>query len=79
MSEGNGIPVPTPRPETFFQYECDQAGVDPVVMMKLTGHKTFEMFSRYSHLDQEQVEIAVEKLNGLLGQKSGEKEHADSK
>ena len=34
--------------------------------MKLTGHKTFAMFAQYTHLDQEQGEDAMEKLNMLL-------------
>jgi hypothetical protein len=40
--------------------------------MKLTGHKTYEMFLRYSHLDKEQGENAMEKLNGFLSQKNDE-------
>ncbi len=47
--------------------------------MKLTGHKTFEMFSRYSHLDKEQGEGAMEKLNGFLSQKNGDAQLAGSK
>ena len=43
-----------------------KAGVDKVIIMKLTGHKTFNMFSRYTHLDQEQGEIAMGKLGDLL-------------
>jgi hypothetical protein len=45
----------------------------------LTGHKTYEMFLRYSHLDKEQGEGAMEKLNGLLSQKSGSAQLAGSK
>jgi integrase len=62
-----------------FNTNMTKAGVDQVVIMKLTGHKTFEMFSRYSHLDKEQGESAMEKLNGLLSQKSGNKQLAGSK
>jgi hypothetical protein len=40
--------------------------------MKLTGHKTFAMFVRYTHLDQEQGEDAMEKLNMLLLGKKNE-------
>jgi hypothetical protein len=47
--------------------------------MKLTGHKTYEMFLRYSHLDKEQGEGAMEKLNGLLSQKSGDAQLIGSK
>ena len=45
--------------------------MDQVVIMKLTGHKTFEMFLRYSHLDKEQGEDAMGKLNGFLAKKNG--------
>ncbi len=34
--------------------------------MKLTEHKTLAMFLRYSHIDQEQSEDAMEKLGELL-------------
>jgi hypothetical protein len=49
-----------------------KVGVDQVVIMKLTGHNTYEMFLRYSHIGQEQSERAMEKLNGLLSQKNGD-------
>jgi hypothetical protein len=49
-----------------------KAGVDQVVIMRLTGHKTNEMFLRYSHIDQEQSEGAMVKLNGFLSQKNGD-------
>jgi len=55
-----------------------KAGVDQVVIMKLTGHKTNEMFLRYSHIDKEQSESAMEKLNGLLSQKNGNAKQATS-
>jgi len=48
-----------------------KAGVQEVVTMKLTGHKTLAMFLRYSHIDKEQGESAMEKLNGLLSLKNG--------
>ncbi len=50
-----------------FNTNMTKAGVDQVVIMKLTGHKTNAMFVRYSHLDKEQGEDAMEKLNGFLG------------
>jgi len=56
-----------------------KAGVDQVTIMKLTGHKTYEMFLRYSHLDQEQGENAMEKLNGLLSSKNGKAQPVESK
>jgi hypothetical protein len=56
-----------------------KAGVDQVTIMKLTGHKTYEMFLRYSHLDKEQGENAMEKLNGLLSPKNGKAQPAEFK
>ena len=56
-----------------------KAGVDQVVIMKLTGHKTNAMFLRYSHIDQEQSESAVKKLNGFLSKKNGDAKQAISK
>lgn len=49
-----------------------KAGVNKATIMKITGHKTFEMFLRYTHLDKEQGEDAMEKLNGFLAKKNGE-------
>jgi len=49
-----------------FNTNMTKAGVDQVTTMKLTGHKTNSMFIRYSHLDQEQGENAMGKLNGFL-------------
>jgi integrase len=62
-----------------FNTNMTKAGVDQVTTMKLTGHKTYEMFLRYSHLDKEQGERAMEKLNGLLSQKNGSAQSAGSK
>ena len=36
-----------------------KAGVNQVTTMKITGHKTNAMFLRYSHLDKEQGEGAM--------------------
>jgi integrase len=55
-----------------FNTNMKKAGVDQVVIMKLTGHKTFNMFIRYSHLDKEQGVAAMEKLNGFLAKKNDE-------
>ena len=55
-----------------FNTNMLKAGVNQTVIMKLTGHKTNAMFLRYSHLDREQGEGAMEKLNGLLSRKNGE-------
>ena len=49
-----------------FNTNMTKAGVDQVVIMKLTGHKTNSMFIRYSHLDREQGEGAMGKLSGFL-------------
>ena len=54
-----------------FNTNMRKAGVDQVVIMKITGHKTNKMFLRYSHIDKEQGERAMEKLNGLLSSKNG--------
>lgn len=52
-----------------FNTNMIKAGVDRSVIMKLTGHKTLAMFLRYSHLDQEQSESAMENLGELLSAK----------
>jgi integrase len=62
-----------------FNTNMTKAGVDQVVVMKLTGHKTNAMFLRYSHIDQEQSESAMEKLNGFLSEKNGDAKQAISK
>jgi len=49
-----------------FNTNMVKAGVDRSVIMKLTGHKTLAMFLRYSHLDQEQSESAMQSLGELL-------------
>jgi len=49
-----------------FNTNMLKAGVSQTVIMKLTGHKTNAMFLRYSHLDREQGEAAMTKLDGLL-------------
>ncbi len=62
-----------------FNTNMRKAGVDQVVIMKITGHKTNEMFLRYSHIDKEQGERAMEKLNGLLSSKDGKTQLEGSK
>jgi len=52
-----------------FNTNMTKAGVDEVTTMKLTGHKTNSMFIRYSHLDREQGENAMVKLNRFLSLK----------
>ncbi|MBU4002561.1 MAG: site-specific integrase, partial [Proteobacteria bacterium] len=49
-----------------FNTNMIKAGVNKVVIMKLTGHKTDKMFTRYSHLDKEQGEDAMAKLDNLV-------------
>jgi integrase len=54
-----------------FNTNMVKAGVPEAVIMKLTGHKTLAMFTRYTHLDKEQGDAAMEKLGGLLAGKRG--------
>jgi len=61
-----------------FNTNMTKAGVKEVVTMKLTGHKTLAMFLRYSHLDKEQSEGAMEKLNGLLSLNNGDAQQIGS-
>lgn len=49
-----------------FNTNMLKAGVDQTVIMKLTGHKTNKMFLRYSHIDREMGEAAMQKLNKYL-------------
>ena len=58
-----------------FNTNMTKAGVDQVTIMKLTGHKTNAMFIRYSHLDKELGENAMEKLSGFLGNGENGAEH----
>jgi integrase len=58
-----------------FNSNMVKAGVDQVVIMKLTGHKTNAMFNRYSHLDQEIGERAMGKLEELLAGAHGRVAH----
>ena len=45
-----------------FNTNMLKAGVSTKVIMKLTGHKTDAMFTRYTHLDEELGMDAMEKL-----------------
>jgi integrase len=56
-----------------FNTNMLKAGVDQTVIMKLTGHKTNKMFLRYSHMDKELGERAMEKLDGFLSKRNTEK------
>ncbi|MFC1885447.1 tyrosine-type recombinase/integrase [Thermodesulfobacteriota bacterium] len=57
-----------------FNTNMVKAGVDKIVIMKLTGHKTDKMFTRYSHLDKELGEGAMGKLDAFLV-KTNDKNH----
>ena len=49
-----------------FNTNMIKAGVSKTSIMKLTGHKTLSMFLRYSHLDKEQSESAMQSLGEFL-------------
>ena len=48
-----------------FVSNARKAGVDRTVIMKLTGHKTLSMFTRYNTVDQADAKDAMEKLDSL--------------
>jgi len=57
-----------------FNTNMRKAGVDRSVIMKLTGHKTMNMFARYNHVDEADAKEAMRKLDGYLSaQKEGAK------
>ena len=56
-----------------------KAGVAPTVIMKLTGHKTDAMFTRYTHLDEELGTDAMEKLIAYMEGKKDKKDKLNSK
>lgn len=43
-----------------------QAGVDLPTVQRVSGHKTFEMVSRYSHQNQQHVQDALSKLDARI-------------
>jgi integrase len=49
-----------------FVSNARKAGVDRTVIMKLTGHKTLSMFTRYNTVDQADAKDAMEKLEGYF-------------
>jgi integrase len=56
-----------------FNTNMRKAGVDQTVIMKLTGHKTLSMFTRYNTVDQEDAVGAMKRLDLFLSaQKSSE-------
>ncbi len=54
-----------------FNTNMLKAGVDQVVIMKMTGHKTLEMFIRYHHMDDEQADNAMDRFNSHMTQNGG--------
>jgi integrase len=54
-----------------FNTNMLKAGVDQMVIMKMTGHKTMEMFIRYHHMDNEQADNAMDRYNSYLLQNGG--------
>lgn len=53
-----------------FNTNMLKAGVEQVVIMKMTGHKTPHMFIRYHHMDDEQAHSAMERFNRHMMQNS---------
>jgi hypothetical protein len=45
-----------------------KAGVDRTVIMKLTGHKTLAMFTRYNSVDEEDARQALRMMDGFFAQ-----------
>ena len=48
-----------------------KAGVNQTVIMKVTGHKTFSMFTRYDTVDISDAQDAVRKLDKFLENVNG--------
>ena len=44
-----------------------RAGVQDNVIMKMTGHKTLAMFTRYDTVDPQDAQEALKQLDRLLG------------
>ncbi len=56
-----------------FNTNMRKAGVDQAVIMKLTGHKTLSMFSRYNTVDQGDALEEMRKLDLLLFEQKSRK------
>ena len=56
-----------------FNTNMLKAGVASTVIMKLTGHKTDAMFTRYTHLDEELGTDAMKKLIAYMEGKKDKK------
>jgi integrase len=52
---------------TSFSTNMANAGVSPELRMKLTGHKSFDVHQRYTHLELEPLRAAIETLPRLDG------------
>lgn len=50
-----------------FVSNARKAGVDRSVIMKLTGHRTLSMFTRYNTVDQADAKDAMKKLESYFG------------
>jgi integrase len=50
----------------IFSTNLRKAGAERSVIMKLTGHKTLAMFSRYNTVDSNDAKLAMEKLCRFL-------------
>ena len=53
-----------------FNTNVLKAGVEQVVIMKMTGHKTLNMFIRYHHMDDEQAHLAMDRFNSHMLQQT---------
>jgi integrase len=62
-----------------FNTNMLKAGVSTKVIMKLTGHKTDAMFTRYTHLDEELGSNAMQKLVAFMEGKEDEGGQSDQK
>ncbi len=58
-----------------FNTNARKAGVDPSVIMQITGHTTMEMFLRYNTVDIEDGKVAIDKLSDYLNGKKKEKKY----
>jgi len=52
-----------------FTTNARKAGVDKTVIMKLTGHKTLSMFTRYNTMDEADARQALNLMEGYFGKK----------
>lgn len=62
-----------------FNTNMLKAGVNTKVIMKLTGHKTDAMFTRYTHLDEELGTDAMQKLVAYMKGRKDDREDSGRK